>query len=138
MFVMNLAAKPGEGEELVFINPVLSHPKGNEQAEEGCLSLPGLYAQVKRPKTVKVQAYNLRGEEVNAELSGMHARCVQHECDHLDGVLFLDRVPELALQTLHDQLYELEHDFLGQRSTGVLPSDETLAQQRAAWEAKYC
>lgn len=138
LFVMNLAAKPGEGEELVFMNPVLSHPKGSEEAEEGCLSLPGLYAQVIRPKSVKVQAYNLQGEEVNAELSGLYSRCVQHECDHLDGVLFIDRVPVLARQAFDDELYELETDLQGQRSTGALPSDEVIAQQRAQWEAKYC
>src|SRR5205085_1806900 len=50
LFLINLAGKQGEGEELVFINPVISHPKGSDEAEEGCLSLPGLYGPVIRPK----------------------------------------------------------------------------------------
>ena len=138
LFIMNLASKPGEGEELVFMNPVLSHPKGSDEAEEGCLSLPGLYGQVIRPKTVKVQAYNLQGEEVNAELNGLYARCVQHECDHINGMLFTDRMSPLARQAIDDQLYEFEADFQGQRTTGEIPADEVLAQQRAEWEARYC
>jgi peptide deformylase len=138
LFIMNLAAKPGDGEELVFINPVISHPKGTDEAEEGCLSLPGLYGQVVRPKTVRLQAYNLKGEEINAELNGLYSRCAQHECDHLNGVLFIDRMSPLAKQAVDDQLYEFEADFQGQRTTGEIPPDATLFQQRAAWESRYC
>ena len=138
MFVMNLASKPGEGEELVFINPVVSHPKGTDEAEEGCLSLPGLYGQVIRPKTVKVQAYNLQGEEVNAELNGLYSRCVQHECDHLAGVLFIDRISPLSRQAVDEEIKEFEDDYQAQRTTGEIPSDAILLQQRAEWEARYC
>jgi peptide deformylase len=138
LFIINLAAKKGEGEELVFINPVLSQPKGSDEAEEGCLSLPGMYGQVKRPKTIRVQAYNLSGQEVNAELSGLMARCVQHEYDHIDGVLFPDRMDPLTRTAYDDQLAEFEADFQSRRHTGEIPSDEQLAKQRAEWEAKYC
>lgn len=138
LFLVNLAAKKGEGEELVFINPVLSQPKGSEAAEEGCLSLPGMYGQVIRPKTIRVQAYNLTGQEVNMELSGLLARCVQHEHDHIDGVLFPDRMDPLTRATFLDQLGEFEDDFESRRTTGDIPSDDVLAERRAEWESKYC
>jgi peptide deformylase len=138
LFIINLAAKRGEGEELVFINPVLSHHKGSDEAEEGCLSLPGMYGQVVRPKTVRVQAYNLQGEEIKADLTGLLAKCVQHEYDHIDGVLFPDRMPELTRSTFIDQLAEFETDFHSRRSTGGIPSDEEIAKARAEWESKYC
>jgi peptide deformylase len=137
LFLVNLAAKPGDGEELVFINPVLSHHKGSDEAEEGCLSLPGMYGPVIRPKTVRVQAYNLRGEEVKADLSGLLARCVQHEYDHIDGVLFPDRMSELTRASFEDQLSEFETDFYSRRGTGEIPSDEQIAASRAEWEQKY-
>jgi len=138
LFLVNLAGKQGEGEELVFINPVLSKAKGSEEAEEGCLSLPGLYGQVIRPKTVHVQAYNLRGEEVNADLTGLLARCVQHENDHIDGVLFPDRMDPLTRQAFADQLAEFESEFQSRRSVGEIPSDEEIAARRAEWETRYC
>ena len=138
LFIINLAAKRGEGEELVFINPVLSHHKGSDEAEEGCLSLPGMYGQVVRPKTVRVQAYNLQGEEIKADLKGLLSKCVQHEYDHIDGVLFPDRMPELTRSAFADQLAEFETEFHSRRSTGEIPSDEEIARARAEWESKYC
>src|SRR6185369_16242003 len=96
-FIVNLEAKPEAGEELVFINPVLSRPRGgSEESEEGCLSLPGLYGQVVRPKQVRISAYSLAGEEIQLDATGLLARCVQHEFDHLDGVLFTDRMSSAA------------------------------------------
>jgi peptide deformylase len=138
LFIINLAAKPGDGEELVFINPVLSKHRGSDEAEEGCLSLPGLYGQVVRPKTVRVEAYNLQGQEVKVDLSGLLAKCVQHENDHIDGVLFPDRMPELTRAALLDQLAEFETDFTSRRSTGEIPSDEDIAKARAEWEGRFC
>ena len=138
LFIVNLAAKRGDGEELVFINPVLSHQKGSDEAEEGCLSLPSLYAQVIRPKTVRVQAYNLQGQEVKADLSGLLAKCVQHENDHIDGVLFTDRIPELTRAAIADQLAEFETDFDSRRSTGEIPDDASISSLRAEWESKFC
>jgi peptide deformylase len=138
LFVVNLAAQPDEGEELVFLNPVLSQPKGNEEYEEGCLSLPQLYGPVRRPKQITVDAYNLRGEEIRATLDGMLARVVQHEYDHLDGVLFPDRMKSTALAEARPLLDEFEVDFHGRRQRGEIPSDEQVLQQLQQWEAKYC
>jgi peptide deformylase len=94
LFVVNLGAKPGEGEELVFLNPVLTHAKGADEAEEGCLSLPGLYGLVRRHKQIRISAYNLAGEEFRQDVTGLMARVVQHEFDHLNGVLFPDRMSD--------------------------------------------
>ena len=86
LFVTNLAGAPDEGEEMVFINPVVERPKGNTEQDEGCLSLPEVYAPVRRPERITVSAYDLSGNEINGEIDGIMARVVQHETDHLDAV----------------------------------------------------
>ena len=138
LFIMNLEGEAGKGEEIVFINPVISHPKGSEAKEEGCLSLPELYADVVRPKRVRVQAYGLDGREIQADVDGMFARCVQHEVDHLDGILFIDRVTPTMRPELQPSLEIFETDFRSRRATGGIPSDEELAARRAEWEQRYC
>jgi peptide deformylase len=81
--------------ERVFINPsILETSLETAKAEEGCLSIPGIYADVARAKSVKVQAWNEKGRPFTIEASGLMARVIQHEYDHLEGVLFLDRLPE--------------------------------------------
>ena len=138
LFVVNMAAEPGEGEELVFINPVLSQPKGNEEGDEGCLSLPGLYGKVVRAKQIHVQAYNLRGEEFNADLDGLFARVVQHENDHLDGVLFTDRMTTAGKLTIRESLEEFELEQKSLRDLGQLESDQEIEQHLNEWVQKYC
>jgi len=138
LFVANLAASPDEGEEMVFINPVITRPKGTEEAEEGCLSFPELYGPVKRPKQVTVNAYNLKGEEVKAEVTGMLARVVQHETDHLDGVLFTDRMSATAKAQVQPALEEFELAFTNRRRTGEIPSDHEIAARLQEWEERYC
>jgi peptide deformylase len=79
----------------VFINPeiVLTSPEEVDY-EEGCLSLPGLYTMVRRPDLVKIQAWNEKGRPFNLEASGLLARVILHENDHLNGILFIDRLGE--------------------------------------------
>lgn len=137
LFIVNLSAKSDEGEELVFINPVLSKPKGNEESEEGCLSFPELYGPVTRPKQITVHAYNLQGEEIRASLNGMLARVVQHEYDHLDGVLFVDRMSPTARAKVQPTLDEFELSFRALRQTGVFPGDDVIASRLARWEQRY-
>jgi len=138
LFIANLEAEPEEGEEMVFINPVVSMPKGTEESEEGCLSLPGLYGNVVRPKKVRVNAYNMQGEEINAEIDGMFARVVQHETDHLDGVLFIDRMTESAKIEAEDELDMFETEFNSRRETGGIPGDAAIGARLREWEEKYC
>ena len=137
LFVVNTKGNKEEGEELVFINPVISKPKGSEEVEEGCLSLPGINAKVIRPTQIHVNAYNLQGEELNATVDGLLARVIQHEYDHLQGVLFTDRVSDSAKMTVAPYLEEFEIDFNSRRETGGVPSDEEIKQRLADLETQY-
>jgi peptide deformylase len=127
VFVVNLESDPAKGEEIAFINPVISQRKGLAEAEEGCLSLPGLYGQVKRPAEVVIDAYSLAGKPIHLELEGLFARVVQHETDHLDGRLFIDRLNTTGLLAARPILDEFEVAFAGQRERGEIPSDEVIA-----------
>ena len=81
-----------------FVNPEIISAEGEVVWQEGCLSIPGLYGDVKRSEFVKVEAMDRKGDFYEWELEGMPARVMQHEIDHLDGVLFIDKVD---LATLH-------------------------------------
>lgn len=75
-----------------LVNPVITEQGGSVTAEEGCLSIPGLFADVPRAEWVHVEAQDLDGTPVSIRARGFHARVFQHEMDHLDGVLFIDRL----------------------------------------------
>ncbi|NCA12430.1 peptide deformylase [bacterium] len=104
LFIVNLEARADGGEELVFINPALSRPRGNAVREEGCLSLPGLRMDVRRPEQIVVKAWTLAGEPFEADLDGLLARVVQHEFDHLDGILYPMRMKDLGLLGFVEEL----------------------------------
>ena len=137
MFVVNASGKRGEGEEMILINPEIQRPKGNETAQEGCLSLPGVFGQVKRPKKIRISAYDITGNPIEAEVDGFLARVLQHENDHLDGLMFFDRMSEGARKELDDQLDVFETDFRSQQSTGAIPSDDELIKRLSHWTEKY-
>lgn len=135
LFVLNLESDPGKPEqEFVFLNPVITGRKGMAEAEEGCLSIPGLYANVKRPERVTLNAYNMAGEELNLELDGLFARAVQHEIDHLDGVLFIDRLSPTTEMDVRDALLDFEDQFVGQRERGEIPDDASIARRLSELE----
>ena len=81
-----------------LINPRIVKMEGEQIGQEGCLSIPGLYGDVKRANFVEVEALDRKGREVTFEMEGMSARVVQHEIDHLEGILFIDKVD---VATLH-------------------------------------
>jgi peptide deformylase len=137
-FVVNELADPAKGKELVFINPVLSLPKGSDKAEEGCLSLPSIYADVVRPKTVRVNAYDITGEEINFEATGLMSRIIQHETDHLDGVLFIDRLAAAERANIENEIHEMEIVFESRRDAGAIPSDMEITLLRNVLETRYC
>jgi peptide deformylase len=138
LFVINLTSDKREGEELVFINPVISMPRGNEEKEEGCLSLPGLYAPVKRPETVHFSAYTLDGDELLGDIDGLLARVVQHETDHLDGVLFVDRLSTSVGMEIEPSLAQMESQMETMREQGIQPHDDQIAHRLAELESQYC
>ena len=137
LFVINLAAEPDEGEELVFINPVVSRPKGSDEKEEGCLSIPGVNGHVKRPETIHVEAYNLEGDLFKADVDGLFARAIQHELDHLDGVLFTDKLTETGKLSVRDDLDELEAVYQSRRETGEVQDDEAIRKHIREIESQY-
>ena len=128
-FIANPQGERGKGEEMVFINPVLSKQKGLAEAEEGCLSLPGLYADVKRSEKATIDAYNLEGEPVHIDADGFLARVVQHETDHLNGKLFIDRLATSAQLEVRDVVNEFEIQFDSQRERGEMPSDAEIKRR---------
>ena len=139
LFVVNESGSPKERDrEMVFINPVLSKPKGSDEAEEGCLSLPGLYAPVRRPASIRISGYNLSGEEVTIDAEGLLARIVQHENDHLDGVMFVDRLSQTALLDIKDKLEEFRSEFLSRRDLGEIPADAKIFATLAELEKLRC
>lgn len=76
----------------IFINPeIISKSKETEIMEEGCLSFPGLFLKIKRAKEIEIKTLNLEGEEFQLKAKGLLARVIQHEIDHLDGILFVDK-----------------------------------------------
>lgn len=134
-FIVNVASDPDlRDQEFVFINPVLSHPKSSAEAEEGCLSLPGLFAQVRRPEKITINAYNLAGQEVNFDLDDLFARVVQHETDHLDGTLFIDRLSPTARLAVEGALDDFREQFANQRERGEIPNDEQILARLAELE----
>jgi peptide deformylase len=139
LFVANPSGdKDARDQEMVFINPVINKPKGTVEAEEGCLSLPGINAHVKRSRSLQINAYDISGTEIAGEVDGFLARIIQHETDHLDGMLFIDRLSDESRRPLDDDLYKLERRFLEGREQGNIPPEEQLANETAAWEKKYC
>ena len=89
-----------EKKPIVLVNPKITERSGTQVGEEGCLSIPGLYGDVERSLTVSVEAYDIKGRPVDYDMEGYAAVIVQHEIDHLDGVLFIDKVDK---KTLHWQ-----------------------------------
>jgi peptide deformylase len=89
---------------LVFINPEIIDKDGSTISEEGCLSVPNNYAKVERAERVKVTALNAKGESFTMEADGLLAICIQHELDHLRGVLFVDYLSPLKRQRIRKKL----------------------------------
>ncbi len=87
-----LVMDDGNGGAQALINPVIESRSGTIREEEGCLSLPGVFGVVERTKTITVRAMDADGKPVSLEATGLKARIVQHELDHLDGVLYVDKI----------------------------------------------
>jgi peptide deformylase len=88
----------------VYINPEISMATGEQNCEEGCLSVPGIYAKVKRAENILVKAQNADGNIFEEQLDGLHAVCVQHELDHLEGRLFVDYLSPLKRNMVRKKL----------------------------------
>jgi peptide deformylase len=112
---------------LVFINPVLRKGHGQDEDEEGCLSIPDVRAPVVRQVTIEVEAYDLEGNQITAVAEGLMARILQHETDHIDGKLFIDRLSPTHLAAVKEKLAEFELAYDSRLETGEMPSDAEIA-----------
>lgn len=91
-------------EPLCLINPKIIASEGEEESDEGCLSVPGFYEKIKRFEKITVKAKNAQGEEIEVEAEGLKAVCIQHEMDHLDGKLFVDYLSSLKRSRIQKKL----------------------------------
>lgn len=94
-FVMDVPDEEGKSNPLTFINPEIVRVEGEQIGDEGCLSFPGLYQAVKREMRVIVRAQDIGGNQIEHDLTDLAARCVLHETDHCEGIVFLDRMTAL-------------------------------------------
>jgi peptide deformylase len=95
-----VAVVDADGDRFVMIDPVILETEGRTTAEEGCLSIPDIYGDVARPERVVLEATDLEGSRYRRDATGLKARAIQHEIDHLDGILFLDHLSLIRRQML--------------------------------------
>lgn len=95
-----VAVVDADGDRFVMIDPTIIETEGHTTAEEGCLSIPDIYGDVTRPERVVIEALDLDGNRYRKEATGLKARAIQHEIDHLDGILFLDHLSLIRRQML--------------------------------------
>lgn len=139
LFVINSRSEPVETEqERVFINPQIVERKGIVEEEEGCLSLPGVFGKLKRAERVKVAALGLDGQPFELEAEGLLARAIQHEVDHLQGVVFTDKLTPLEKLRVIAKIREFERTFRHSQQAGEIASNAILTKQLADLESAYC
>ena len=92
LLVVDISAGEEKGNQIVLVNPEILETEGEQKGEEGCLSIPGFTAMVDRPRRIRIFGQNTRGERVELEAEDLLARVLCHEVDHLDGILYLDRI----------------------------------------------
>lgn len=109
VFVMNASGEAGDDQ--VYINPVLLDGEGNDEAEEGCLSLPDIRIKVNRNKQITIKAQDLAGNAFEQSATGFIPRVWQHEFDHLNGIMLTDRMGPVAKMTHRKRLKELEDAY---------------------------
>ncbi len=104
-------ANGSSAEEKVFINPTIIEETGEVNKEEGCLSFPGILSKVTRAQKIKAHAYNLKGQKIEVEAEGLDARAWQHELDHLNGCLFIDKMSPANRLAISNQIKEFERAY---------------------------
>ena len=108
LFVMDVAAEDGTRVRHALINPEIVRVEGEQTGDEGCLSFPGLYQVIKREMRVIARARNIEGEEFELDVDDLAARCILHETDHCDGIVFLDRMTPLKRQLAKRKIKTLQ------------------------------
>ncbi len=111
LVVLDVPLEDDQRARLVLVNPEILSSKGKDTAEEGCLSIPEIREDVTRPDVIRVRAKTLDGEEVTFEAGDLLARAIQHEVDHLNGVLFVDRLSSVRRKLLEGKLKQVAQDY---------------------------
>ena len=139
MFVLNPKSDAAlTDHERVFINPKIVERKGIVQEEEGCLSLPGIFGKPKRAERIKIAALGLDGQPFDMDAEGLAARAIQHEVDHLQGILFTDKMNPLEKLRIIIKIREFEITFRRGQKAGETPSNEELSQRLRDLETAHC
>jgi peptide deformylase len=113
LFIINTKGEPDPKEERVYVNPRILDAEGEVRAEEGCLSIPDIRGMVTRSRKVRLSAQDLQGKLFEEEAVDLGARAVQHELDHLDGILFISRLSATDRFLLGRSLKKLEKEYEG-------------------------
>ena len=98
---------------MVLVNPEIELLGRPESGSEACLSIPGIHGEVERPPVVRLRAKDLDGQDVEFEAEGLLGRALQHEVDHLDGILFIDRLDPAERKRVADELHALSQGMIG-------------------------
>jgi peptide deformylase len=108
LFVMDCSGGEDESQKVAMINPQIIHTEGEQYGDEGCLSFPGLYQKIQRSSRTIVRAQDVDGKEFEMDVEDLPARCVLHETDHCDGIVFLDRMSVLKRQLAKQKIKRLQ------------------------------
>ena len=107
LIVIDLTSSKEKDHQIVLVNPEIVEQEGTQKGEEGCLSIPGFTAMVERPSQVRVVAQDLQGRPAEVECEQLLARAVAHEVDHLNGILYLDRISALKRDLIKRKIHKL-------------------------------
>jgi peptide deformylase len=137
LLVMNITGDPNQKDmEEVYINPIIIDKKGTIDDEEGCLSFPGLFQKVRRAKAITIRAYDLKGKPIEKMVTDLEARAWQHEIDHLNGVLFIDKMGLLGKIASRGTLKGFEYEFKKAQERGEIPPETDIEKLLLVLEGK--
>jgi peptide deformylase len=108
--VIDLSMGEKKDDQILLINPEILEAEGNETGDEGCLSFPGISMTINRAAKIFLKTFDMNGKEIRKEIDGFLARVIQHEIDHMDGTLIIDRVSSLKRQFVKKEIKRLQKD----------------------------
>lgn len=109
LFVMDCSGGKDPSQQVVLINPEVLHVEGDQDGDEGCLSFPGIYFPVERSLRAVVRAHDLNGELFEIDGTELTARCMLHETDHCDGIVFIDKMSPLKREIVKRKIKKLQN-----------------------------
>ncbi|MCX5800297.1 MAG: peptide deformylase [Candidatus Eisenbacteria bacterium] len=116
VIVLSVPMDDGTRWKCAIVNPELVSKNGKMTSEEGCLSVPGIYEEITRAEEIEVKGLDLEGKEIRVKGKGLLAKAVQHEMDHIDGILIVDRLSAIKRHVLQRRLRKLEENAKGRAS----------------------